>query len=280
MRRTFLTAIALTTTIISLGSAFTVQAGTKNCINGSLQRKQYVISTGKINCKEDLEKILSELGNSKLNCPTVIIPGIIKPGNNKPDTDKPETNIPETSVPETTKPEMETPEVNVPETEVSETNKPEVEIPDTNVPEIGIPETSMPEVTTKAEEENQNVTYAQKVVNLVNKERTKAGLKVLTLDKKIEEAALVRAKEIEISFSHTRPNGSSFSTVLAEHGMNTRGSGENIAWGQISPEAVMDAWMNSDGHRANILNPNFTKIGVGYYRNSAGRNYWTQLFTY
>lgn len=122
--------------------------------------------------------------------------------------------------------------------------------------------------------------FAEKVADLVNAERAKAGLDALTIDKGIESAALVRAKEIETSFSHTRPNGSSFSTVLTENGITFRGSGENIAWGQRTPEEVMNGWMNSEGHRANILNPKFKKIGVGFYQNAEGRNYWTQLFTY
>ena len=129
-------------------------------------------------------------------------------------------------------------------------------------------------------EDTQVRTFAEQVVDLVNAERAKAGLSSLTSDKSIESAALVRAKEIETSFSHTRPNGSSFSTVLKENGISYQGSGENIAWGQRTPEEVMKGWMNSEGHRANILNSRFTKIGVGYYQNSAGTNYWTQLFTY
>ena len=76
-----------------------------------------------------------------------------------------------------------------------------------------------------------------------NQERTKAGLNAVTLDKSIASAALVRAKEIETSFSHTRPNGSKFSTALTEQGVTFKGAGENIAWGQKSPEAVMQAWM-------------------------------------
>lgn len=121
--------------------------------------------------------------------------------------------------------------------------------------------------------------YAQKVVDLVNAERAKNGLSALTVDTSVTAAANVRAKEIKQSFSHTRPNGSGFSTALTENGASYRGSGENIAWGQKTPEAVMNAWMNSDGHRANILNPKFTKIGVGHYVNN-GTSYWTQLFTY
>ncbi len=129
-------------------------------------------------------------------------------------------------------------------------------------------------------ESKTELSYAQQVVKLVNEERAKNGLSALTIDKSVESAALVRSKEIEKSFSHTRPNGSSFSTALKEQGVGFMGAGENIAWGQKSPEEVMNGWMNSEGHRANILNPKFTKIGVGYYKNSNGTNYWTQLFTY
>ncbi len=63
-------------------------------------------------------------------------------------------------------------------------------------------------------------------------------------------------------------------------GVSYRGAGENIAWGQKTPEQVMNGWMNSAGHRANILNEKFTSIGVGYHQNANGVNYWSQLFTY
>ena len=117
-------------------------------------------------------------------------------------------------------------------------------------------------------------------MDLVNRERAKAGLSPVTADTSIQAAAQVRAREIEKSFSHTRPDGSSFNTALTQQGVTYRGSGENIAWGQKTPEQVMNGWMNSEGHRANILNKNFTKIGVGYHQNASGTNYWTQLFTY
>ena len=128
------------------------------------------------------------------------------------------------------------------------------------------------------EPEQADKTFARQVADLVNEERAKAGLEAVTVDEKIESAALVRAKEIELSFSHTRPDGRSFSTVLTENGISFQSSGENIAWGQSSPEEVMNGWMNSSGHRANILNPDFKKIGVGFYQNQAGRKFWTQLF--
>lgn len=154
---------------------------------------------------------------------------------------------------------------------------PNIDIPDNNQPgnDIEAPDNNQPGNDT----ETPALSYAEQVVKLVNEERAKVGAGALTLDKEIEAAALVRAKEIEISFLHTRPDGRNFSTALTDTGITFRSSGENIAWGQRSPEEVVKAWMNSEGHRANILNTNFTKIGVGYYQNGAGRNYWTQLFT-
>lgn len=150
-------------------------------------------------------------------------------------------------------------------------------LPGGNQPGNDQPDTDKPETSEPDAEEN--LSFAKQVVNLVNEERAKAGLSALVLDETLASAAMVRATEIETSFSHTRPDGRSFSTVLSDMGIQYRRSGENIALGQQSPQAVMEGWMNSKGHRANILNPNFTKIGVGYRKNAAGRTYWTQLFT-
>lgn len=121
--------------------------------------------------------------------------------------------------------------------------------------------------------------YANAVLNLVNKYRKQNGLASVKLDSALSGAASTRAKEIISSFSHTRPNGSSCFTVLSENGISYNGAGENIAYGQSSPDEVMTAWMNSAGHRANILNASFTRLGVGVYE-SGGTLYWAQLFTY
>lgn len=120
--------------------------------------------------------------------------------------------------------------------------------------------------------------WARQIVDLVNVERAKAGAAALTVSSGASRAAQVRAEEITKSFSHTRPDGRSFSTALTEAGVMYGGSGENIAYGQRSPQAVMDQWMSSAGHRANILNPDFTAIGVGHYESGNGTDYWTQLF--
>ena len=137
--------------------------------------------------------------------------------------------------------------------------------------------------TTDSEQPKDDVTensYAKQVLKLVNTERKKAGLTELTWDDTVATAAMTRSEEIEKSFSHTRPDGRNFGTAITDLGITYRGAGENIAWGQKTPEAVMNAWMNSEGHRANILNPNFKKLGVGYRTDSQRTPYWTQLFTY
>lgn len=110
---------------------------------------------------------------------------------------------------------------------------------------------------------------------MVNEERSKAGLSPLILDKELSANAAVRAEEIVHDFSHTRPNGSAFSSAIT---ISYRRAGENIAYGYPTAEAVMDGWMNSSGHRANILQPSFTKIGVGVVQRD-NTLYWVQLFT-
>lgn len=170
----------------------------------------------------------------------------------------------------------------------NEADAPATDTPVTDAPDhsTGIPETEAPDHSTNIpgndsadKEESANQSYVEQVVALVNAERAKVNLPALTMSEDLNYAAQIRAKETVQSFSHTRPNGSSFSSVLKENGISYRGAGENIAWGQRTPEAVVNAWMNSEGHRANILNKNYTSIGVGYHLNGS-TPYWAQLFTY
>lgn len=119
--------------------------------------------------------------------------------------------------------------------------------------------------------------YAEQVAILVNRERTANGLQPVKFSPMLSEAANVRSSELEENFSHTRPNGTSCFTVLKEFSISYVSAAENIAYGQRTPEIVMNSWMNSSGHRANILSKNVDYIGVGVvYRN--GIYYWTQLF--
>lgn len=146
------------------------------------------------------------------------------------------------------------------------------EKPENNTPQ-------KPEIETPEEESDYHA-YVLRVAELVNEERAKAGLKPLTLQEDITAAAQVRAVETVTLFSHTRPDGRHFATALKEAGVSYRGAGENIAWGQKTPEQVMKGWMNSAGHRANILNEKYTSIGIGYHQSATGVNYWSQLFTF
>lgn len=123
-----------------------------------------------------------------------------------------------------------------------------------------------------------NSSYAVQVVSLVNAERAKQGLSALTVSTKVQQVAQTRAGELKSSFSHTRPSGASCFTALTEAGVPYTRAGENIAYGQSSPAAVVQAWMNSSGHRANILSSSFTTIGVGCTVVN-GTSYWAQLFT-
>lgn len=112
---------------------------------------------------------------------------------------------------------------------------------------------------------------ASEVIRQVNAERSKAGLGALRVDVELTRAACVRAAEIVRKFSHTRPDGSAWSTV------SSRVYGENIAMGQRTADKVMAAWMSSAGHRANILRSGFGSIGV-CAATVNGVTYWVQLF--
>lgn len=117
------------------------------------------------------------------------------------------------------------------------------------------------------------------VVELVNEQRQAAGLQPLTADPQLFEAAYIRGEEIMTLFSHTRPNGKSCFTVLSENNIAYMAAGENIALGQTSAENVMTDWLNSEGHRANIMSDSYSRIGVAAIPNTNGSGYaWVQIF--
>ena len=119
--------------------------------------------------------------------------------------------------------------------------------------------------------------FEKEVIRLVNVERTKNGLKALTYNWELARVARYKSQDMKDNryFSHTSPVYGSPFTMMKNFGITYRTAGENIARGQATPQAVVNAWMNSSGHRANILNASFTEIGVGYV---SGGNYWTQMF--
>lgn len=120
--------------------------------------------------------------------------------------------------------------------------------------------------------------YINEVIELVNDERKSLGLKPLTRNKTMSTLALVRADELTKVFSHTRPDSSEFDTVFNEYNLSLKGFvGENIAKGFTSPRSVFNAWMDSEGHRKNILDSSYTQIGVGIIKVD-NVIYWVQLF--
>ena len=118
------------------------------------------------------------------------------------------------------------------------------------------------------------------LLSLVNQARAEEGLNPLQLHSGMADAAQLRADELLESYSHTRPNGSEYYTVLKEAGIAYAPGGENIAAGYTSVEAVFDGWMNSPGHRANILRKGIGTCGFGYVwkDNDMYGHYWAQLF--
>ncbi|HWO96823.1 MAG TPA: CAP domain-containing protein [Bacillus sp. (in: firmicutes)] len=122
--------------------------------------------------------------------------------------------------------------------------------------------------------------FEKQVANLVNQERQKAGLKPLQLDTKLSDVAREKSKDMMNKgyFSHQSPTYGSPFDMMKQFGITYNSAGENIAKGQQTPQEVMNAWMNSEGHRANILNGSFTHIGVGFVKDAQGTTYWTQMF--
>lgn len=119
--------------------------------------------------------------------------------------------------------------------------------------------------------------YEAEVVRLVNEIRVENGLNPLTQDWELSRVARYKSQDMKDNnyFSHTSPVYGTPFQMMKSFGISYRSAGENIAKGYATPQAVVNGWMNSSGHRANILNASFTHIGVGYV---SGGNYWTQMF--
>jgi len=310
MKRKTLLAVTAFSLFCLSGQVLTVQAAPVTRKQMQLNGNRVIVSYNACNT-QSLAELLKDCFPT-LCLPEINFPGTVLPDCNVPETDLPEVEMPDSETPDEETPDFDKPNIETPETEAPDFDRPDIDVPDTNIPDFDMPDTILPDIdipdnntpetnlpentpdnnhpgvntpdtnTPGNDTSIENSTLSQyitEIVSLVNAERAKEGLSPLTINVQVQAAAQVRAKECEQSFSHTRPNGTSFTTALKEQNVSYRSAGENIAWGQRSPEAVMKAWMNSSGHRANIMNPNFTTIGVGYYQNVNGTNYWCQLFT-
>lgn len=123
-------------------------------------------------------------------------------------------------------------------------------------------------------------TAENRVITLVNAERAKAGLSPLKANWQLSRVARYKSQDMidKGYFSHTSPTYGSPFTMIQSFGLKFSAAGENIAMGQQTPEQVMAAWMNSPGHRSNILSPAYSEIGVGLAKSPSGVCYWTQMF--
>ncbi|MBD3107543.1 serine protease [Bacillus sp. AGMB 02131] len=279
-------AAAVTFTGFGAGSA---DAASKCTNNQYTQYQKYV----QIKCltKEDVESLKDSLYNllQNMNCtkPETDSPVI---DNQKPETDSPVTDNqkPETDSPviDNQKPETDSPVIDnqkpetdspVTDSQKPETNTPEIENPtpevDTNKPGTEIQGPSTGEENTSTEVS----AFEREVLELTNVERTKAGLSPLTLDTELSKVARIKSQDMKDQnyFSHTSPTYGSPFDMMTTFGISYKSAAENIAQGQTTPAAVVEAWMNSQGHRENILNASYTHIGIGHVSDG---NYWTQMF--
>ncbi|HBH1333505.1 TPA: sporulation protein [Clostridioides difficile] len=243
----------------------------------------------KLELKPDKDNSCKDKNHNDKNCNNTNKP---EDNNNSDSTNKPDNNKPESNKPEdnnnsgsTNKPNNNKPESNKPE---DNNNSGSTDKPDNNKPESNKPEDNNNSDSTNKPDDNNNSgstsesfsAYQKEVVDLVNIERAKAGLNPLTLDSSISNVATKKSQDMIDNnyFSHNSPTYGSPFDMLKKFGISYKTAGENIAMGQKTPKEVVNAWMNSEGHRKNIMNPNFSKIGVGVAQKSGGSIYWTQIF--
>ncbi len=149
-----------------------------------------------------------------------------------------------------------------------------------NAAEPDMPLSSDIDDPSQIESDTRSISVIEEVVNIVNNERRRAGLSPLRIHSRLNAAAQAHSNDMARNnfFSHTGSDSSSFGDRMRRFGYNFSRGGENIAAGQSSPQQVMESWMNSPGHRRNILNGNFSDIGVGFTRGGRYGTYWTQNF--
>ena len=252
-------AIALSAALaLSSTSAFAAEKTntTKECFDYSSLMKNY----SNYCANKDNANILNKL---MINCQSIDLKSINWKSTDCKSTIKTDTTTPGATATKPTKPVVTAPGATKP------------------VPSTPIKDSAEKDSTNNTSVSSSNLTYEQKVVELVNIERQKNGLSALTLDTKVSNVARTKSKDMATNnyFAHQSPTYGSAGDMLKQFGIQWSAWGENIASGQRTPEAVVTAWMNSSGHRANILSSNFSKIGVGYTTNSSGTPYWTQMFT-
>ncbi|MEI3891089.1 MULTISPECIES: CAP domain-containing protein [Bacillus] len=269
MKKRVLLSVAAATALTLGVSSLDAQAATVQPSNIKVQNIQHSKVMMKQMSQQELQAFLQSMGVESLAQwqqgnfqPNCIIPGQ-QPTENvvtEQPTAKPETQKP---AEETQKPAEQKP--------AEEVQKPEAQKPAENN------NTQKPAEQKPAEEAKSLSEFEQRVVELTNAERAKQGLPALKIDTELSKVARIKSEDMQKNnyFDHNSPTYGSPFDMMKKFGISYTSAGENIAQGQRTPEEVVQAWMNSAGHRANILNNGFTHIGVGYVESG---NYWTQQF--
>ncbi|SIQ16166.1 uncharacterized protein, YkwD family [Bacillus cereus] len=272
MKKRVLLSVAAATALTLGVSSLDAQAATVQPSNIKVQNIQHSKVMMKQMSQQELQAFLQSMGVESLAQwqqgnfqPNCFIPGQ-QPTENvvaEQPTAKPETQKPVEQKPVEQKPaeEVQKPEAQKP-AENNNTQKPAEQKPAEQKP---------------AEEAKSLSEFEQRVVELTNAERTKQGLPALQIDTELSKVARIKSEDMQKNnyFDHNSPTYGSPFDMMKKFGISYKSAGENIAQGQRTPEEVVQAWMNSAGHRANILNNGFTHIGVGYVESG---NYWTQQF--
>ncbi|MGG0293239.1 CAP domain-containing protein [Bacillus pacificus] len=272
MKKRVLLSVAAATALTLGVSSLDAQAATVQPSNIKVQNIQHSKVMMKQMSQQELQAFLQSMGVESLAQwqqgnfqPNCYIPG-------QQPTENVVTEQP-TAKPETQKPAEQKPAEQKPAEEVQ---KPEAQKPAENN-NTQKPAEQKPAEQKPAEEAKSLSEFEQRVVELTNAERAKQGLPALKIDTELSKVARIKSEDMQKNnyFDHNSPTYGSPFDMMKKFGISYTSAGENIAQGQRTPEEVVQAWMNSAGHRANILNNGFTHIGVGYVESG---NYWTQQF--
>ncbi|HFK1398862.1 MULTISPECIES: CAP domain-containing protein [Bacillus] len=272
MKKRVLLSVAAATALTLGVSSLDAQAATVQPSNVKVQNIQHSKVMMKQMSQQELQAFLQSMGVESLAQwqqgnfqPNCFIPG-------QQPTENVVTEQP-TTKPETQKPVEQKPAEQKPAEEVQ---KPEAQKPAENN-NTQKPAEQKPAEQKPAEEAKSLSEFEQRVVELTNAERAKQGLPALKIDTELSKVARIKSEDMQKNnyFDHNSPTYGSPFDMMKKFGISYTSAGENIAQGQRTPEEVVQAWMNSAGHRANILNNGFTHIGVGYVESG---NYWTQQF--
>ncbi|TBL76549.1 SCP-like extracellular [Paenibacillus thalictri] len=199
------------------------------------------------------------------------------PANPSSNLQQPAASPPQTTYPQ--QPAASTPQTTYPQqpaTSPPQTTYPQQ--PATSTPQTTYPQqpAASPPQSTNAQQPAGSSQFAQQVLDLVNQERSKTGASPLSMSSELNKVAMAKAMDMYNNnyFDHQSPTYGSPFDMMQSYGISYNAAGENIAKGQTTPAEVMNQWMNSEGHRANILNSSYTQIGIAYYNSE-----WVQEFT-